>query len=111
MSLATAILTGSAEALIPGRIPARVLSTAWRYAKPVGGIFKFGEAVLVGFKSPISTYETLKVFTAGKAGAVQAHHILEARHLRAWGLSVDAAPAQILAQARYCQVLWIVAIG
>jgi hypothetical protein len=52
----------------------------------------------------------LKAFTAGKAGVIQAHHILEQRFLKLWGYSVAEAPAQILTQAEH-ETLSKVAFG
>ena len=60
-----------------------------------GGIWKFGSRALVGLESPIAEYGLLKLFTAGKGGVIQAHHIIEQRFLKMWGLSLTEAPAQI----------------
>ena len=104
-SLATVLLTATAETFIPVRVPARILRTAWRYARPIGGIFKFSDAVRVGFKSPIAPYRLLVDLKKGQGAALQAHHILESRHLRNTFRWTEAqslqAPAQILTQAEH----------
>jgi RHS repeat-associated protein len=84
---------------------------AWRAAaaaKVAITAFRFrGVIPLVGFKSPIASYRALQAVTKGHAGAIQAHHILEARHLRYWGYADDAianVPAQVLTHAEHVQI-------
>jgi hypothetical protein len=52
----------------------------------------------------IMPYRLARKLTAGKAGATQAHHILEARHLRSWGLSEAEGPAIVLRRAEHQQI-------
>ncbi|MCB1068140.1 MAG: hypothetical protein KDK56_08140 [Simkania sp.] len=59
---------------------------------------------MVGKKSPIAPYKELKALTKGMKGEVQAHHILEKRHLKAWRFSeseIASAPAQILSKEEH----------
>jgi hypothetical protein len=61
-------------------------------------------ALAFGRGSPIASYKQLQAVTRGHAGDIQAHHILEQRHLRAWGYSADeiaTAPAQVLSRAEH----------
>ncbi|HSW39754.1 MAG TPA: hypothetical protein VLL97_09710, partial [Acidobacteriota bacterium] len=54
--------------------------------------------------SQIAPYRELQAVTRGQRGAIQAHHILEQRHLRAWGYSADEilqAPSQVLSRAEH----------
>jgi RHS repeat-associated protein len=47
------------------------------------------------------TYQQMKTLTAGERGILQAHHILEERHLVNWGLDASHAPAVILSQQEH----------
>jgi hypothetical protein len=49
----------------------------------------------------IGAYSKLAKLTKGYRGAIQAHHIVEARHLRTLGLSVKNGPAVILSRAEH----------
>jgi RHS repeat-associated protein len=72
-------------------------------ARGAGAATKFA-GVVVGPNSPIKAYNVLQKLTAGHKGAIQAHHILEARHLRAWGYTakeIANAPSQILLRAQH----------
>jgi hypothetical protein len=42
--------------------------------------------------------------TRGHRGAVQAHHILEARHMTSWGLNAAEGPAVILTRSEHTAV-------
>lgn len=58
----------------------------------------------VGLGSRIAPYSELQAVTKGQGGAIQAHHILEQRHLRAWGFTeaeIANAPAQVLGRTEH----------
>jgi hypothetical protein len=46
----------------------------------------------------------MQAVTAGERGALQAHHILEERHLLNWGLDAAEAPAVVLSRAEHTAV-------
>jgi hypothetical protein len=50
------------------------------------------------------TYKQLRRLTQGKKGAIQAHHILEARFLKRWGHNVGDGPAVILTEAEHHKI-------
>jgi RHS repeat-associated protein len=102
-SFALAALEGAvhgAAFYVAGALAAKL---AWRIAT-ARNTFQIGRHALVGPTSPIAPYNVLQQVTAGHRGAIQAHHILEVRHLRAWGYSaaeIAAAPAQVLTRAEH----------
>lgn len=105
-SFALAALEGAVQGAafyVAGALAARL---AWRVATATRAL-QVGRFPLVGRASPIAPYNVLQEVTAGHRGAIQAHHILEVRHLRAWGFSaaeIAAAPAQVLTQAEHAVV-------
>src|SRR4029079_7144487 len=102
-SFAIAALEGAAQGAafyVAGALAARV---AWRIATATK-VLQVGRFPLVGTASPIAPYNVLQEVTAGQRGAIQAHHLLEARHLRYWGYSaaeIAEAPAQVLSRAEH----------
>ncbi len=102
-SFAIAALEGAvhgAAFYVTGALAAKL---AWRIAA-ARNTLQVGRHALVGPTSPIAPYNVLQSVTKGHAGAIQAHHILEARHLRAWGYTtaeIASAPAQVLSQAEH----------
>jgi hypothetical protein len=102
-SFAMAALEGAvhgAAFYVTGALAAKL---AWRIAA-ARNTFQIGRHALVGRTSPIAPYNVLRQVTAGHRGAIEAHHILEARHLRYWGYSpaeIAAAPAQVLTHAEH----------
>jgi RHS repeat-associated protein len=51
----------------------------------------------------ISTYHAARKVTAGQGGDIQAHHILEKRHFRNWGIldQASSSPAVVLTKAEH----------
>jgi RHS repeat-associated protein len=105
-SFAIAALEGAvhgAAFYVAGAVAAKL---AWRIAT-ARNTLQVGRHALVGPTSPIAPYNVLQQVTRGHGGAIQAHHLLEARHLRAWGYSaaeIAAAPAQVLTQAQHTAI-------
>jgi RHS repeat-associated protein len=105
-SIAIAALEGAAQGAafyVAGALAARL---AWRIASATK-VLQVGRFPLVGSSSPIAPYNVLQEVTAGQRGAIQAHHLLEARHLRYWGYSaaeIAEAPAQVLSQAEHAAI-------
>ena len=52
----------------------------------------------------MGSYREMQAITVGQRGAIQAHHILEERHLLNWGLSASEAPAVVLSRAEHTTV-------
>jgi len=52
----------------------------------------------------MGTYREMQALTAGERGALQAHHILEERHLLSWGLNASEAPAVMLSRQEHIMV-------
>jgi RHS repeat-associated protein len=105
-SIAIAALEGAAQGAafyVAGALAARL---AWRIATATK-VLQVGRFPLVGPSSPIAPYNVLQEVTAGQRGAIQAHHLLEARHLRYWGYSaaeIAEAPAQVLSRAEHAAI-------
>jgi hypothetical protein len=62
---------------------------------------------VAGRGSRIDSYNVLKKLTAGKGRVIQAHHILEARHMKRWGYTaqqIAEAPAQILTNVEHLRL-------
>ncbi len=52
----------------------------------------------------IGTYANLSKLTNGYKGAIQAHHLIEVRHLLKLGLPISHAPAVILSKAEHVMI-------
>ena len=52
----------------------------------------------------MGSYREMQAITAGQRGAIQAHHILEERHLLNWGLDASEAPAVVLSREEHAAV-------
>jgi len=52
----------------------------------------------------IGAYSKLAQLTKGSKGLIQAHHIVEARHLKVLGLSTTEAPAVILSNTKHVEI-------
>lgn len=108
-SILIGAVQGAAWAVIGGAAVWAV-RLAWAGSKGLGiavTALRFGRIPLVGFKSPIAPYHALQAVTKGHRGSLQAHHILEARHLRAWGASarqVREVPAQVLSRQEHVAI-------
>jgi RHS repeat-associated protein len=57
-----------------------------------------------GIKGGIAAYAKLQQITKGSKGLIQAHHIVEARHLERLGLSVSNAPSVILSREKHLEI-------
>ena len=69
-----------------------------------GGVSFVPESITAeGAGSPwmIGPYREMQMLTEGEGGALQAHHILEERHLLNWGLDASEAPAVILSRQQH----------
>lgn len=62
-----------------------------------------GRAVNVASRSGqvFSSYRDAQRVTRGAGGAIEAHHLVEARHLRNWGLNAADGPAVILTRSEH----------
>jgi hypothetical protein len=52
----------------------------------------------------VGSYRELQALSAGQRGAIQAHHILEQRHLVNWGLDPRVAPAVLLPREEHLAI-------
>jgi RHS repeat-associated protein len=74
---------------------------------PFGRTLAFAGAVVPGFsqgKAAVKSYREARALTKGLRHAFEAHHLLEARHMRVWGYSareIMDAPAVVLSQAEH----------
>ncbi|MCK4934952.1 MAG: hypothetical protein KAR79_05135 [Simkaniaceae bacterium] len=74
---------------------------------PLTKLRNFHREIPIGKDSPIRSYKELQKLTKGKKGEIQAHHILEQRHLRAWRYPKEdlaKAPAQILSREEHASL-------
>lgn len=100
-------LLGAVEGGATYLLGAAFVRIAWKAAKYFKGaikLFRFRNVPMVGFRSPIAPYNVLQGVTKGHRGAIQAHHLVERRHLIRWGYSarqIAEAPAQVLSQSEH----------
>lgn len=57
-----------------------------------------------GVAGGIATYKYLRELSKGAKGLIQAHHIVEVRHLQRLGLSIYQAPAVLLSRTQHSMV-------
>ena len=79
------------------------VATAFSYGRKGGRAFDIAESAAKNLFR-ILPYREAQKLTAGHRGAIQAHHIVEVRHLQNWSESIADSPAVILSAAEHHRI-------